>query len=86
MALQERYASCTNGNELLTIPEALEAVTIRTISLLTTDVTTHCLLGVSRDTMEAPLKGLQIQIKMLAKRSKAIWDVLLASEVEDIWW
>lgn len=82
MALQKQYASYTNANELLTIPEALEAVTIRTVSLLTTDVTAHSLLGVSSEMMEAEIRGLHIQMKMFSKHSKVIWDVLLASEVE----
>lgn len=82
VALQEKYASCNKGNEFHRIPEALEAVTTRTISLLTTDVKTQRINGVSRDTMEEAHKSLQIQPKVLAKVSAALWDILLESEEE----
>lgn len=80
--LEERYATYSNVNELLKIHEVLEEVVTKTISLLTTDVITHSLLGVGRDIMEEALKGLQIPAKILAKRSNAMWDVLVASKVE----
>lgn len=60
-------------NELLKIPEALEEVATKTISLLTTDVITHSLLGVGRDIREEVLKGLQIPEKILAKRSNSMY-------------
>lgn len=44
VGLQEKYAPYTNGNEFLTIPEALDAVVTRTISLLTTDMVTRRLI------------------------------------------
>lgn len=46
--LQETFS----GNEFLTITEAFEEVKPRTISLLTSDVRTHKLVGVSREGME----------------------------------
>lgn len=50
--LQAKYESFTKGNEYLTIPEALDVVATRTISLMTTDVKTRKLTGVSRETIE----------------------------------
>lgn len=44
-------------NEVFTIPKAIDAVKTRTISVLTTDVGTRRLIGVSRGTMEEVLKS-----------------------------
>lgn len=80
--LQKKYVPYTNRNELMTIPEALEAVATLTIYLLTTDLTTRQLIDVSRDTMEEALKGLQIQATVHARHPNAMWDALMASEQE----
>lgn len=48
--------------------------------MLTSDVKTHKLIGVSRECMEEALKVLNIHPKILARRSNALWDLLLASE------
>lgn len=45
--MKEDYRDFIQGNELLTIPEALNAVTRRTISLLTSDIKTRKFVGVS---------------------------------------
>lgn len=47
MALQDKYAPFTKGNELFTIPKAVEK-----ISLLSTNVSTWQFLGISRELME----------------------------------
>lgn len=60
VAFQEKYAPYTKANEFLTIPEALDAVTTWTISLMM-DVVTRCFIGVGRKTMEEALKSLQIR-------------------------
>lgn len=52
-------------NEFLNIPEALDAVSTRTISLLTSDMKTRKLIGVSRESMEEALKALNISLKVL---------------------
>lgn len=51
--MQEKYI---DGNVLLTIPEALDAVTTKTISLLITDTKTRKLIRVSRETTKEVLK------------------------------
>lgn len=61
-------------------PRSLEAVTTRKISLLTTDVNTRQLIRVSRNTMA--LKNLQIPLKVLAKMSNVMWNLVLACEEE----
>lgn len=69
-------------NEFLAIPETLNVVNTRTISLLTTDGKIWKFNGVSRETMEQALNCLKIGPKMLARKSNAILDILLASEQE----
>lgn len=41
---------------------------------------TRKLIGVNRDIMEESIKSLNIGAKVLARRSRAMWDILLASE------
>lgn len=52
----QRYMNNTGntkkGNEFLTLPETLEVVTTKTISVLTMDVKTRRLINVNKDTME----------------------------------
>lgn len=69
-----------NHFEFLTIKEALEAVKRRIICLLTSDVKPHKLIGVN--TMEDALKALSINPKFLARRTNALWDLLLQTEYQ----
>lgn len=55
--LKERYEEFTRGNEFLKISKAIDAVKTRNISLLTTDIGTLRLIGVSRETIEEVLKS-----------------------------
>lgn len=64
------------------IPEALDAVNSRIITLLTSNVKSLKLIGVSRETVEETLKKLNIAPKVLARRTNAIWEILLATERE----
>lgn len=57
--VREKCQDYISGNALLTIHSVLEATSRRTISLLTSDVNTRKLLGVSREAMEEVLKGPQ---------------------------
>lgn len=57
------------ANKFVTIAEALEAVNSRIVSLLTSDVKSCKLIGISRKTMEDVLK---INPKVLARRMNAI--------------
>lgn len=49
---------------------------------MTADGKSRKLTGVSRETTEEALKGLSIALKVLARRSHAMWDILLATEQE----
>lgn len=82
VAIKEKYEVYTKGNEFLTIPEALEAVSVRIISLLTADVVTHRLINVSRDTMNEALNCLQVFSKILTRGSSVMWDIQLVNEEE----
>lgn len=55
----------------------MEAVASRTISLLTIDLKTRKLIGISREIMEESQNSLNFSTKMLARRSNAMWDILL---------
>lgn len=55
----------------------MEVSTTRTLSLLTADVNTKKFVAVTRHMME---EALNIGAKVLDRRSKAMWDILLATE------
>lgn len=78
--MQEHFCDYISDNVLLTILSALEAVATKNISLLTTDVKTRNLVGVSRETIEDALTSLNIDASVLTKQSNAMLDILLASE------
>lgn len=75
-----KYEKYLHGNEFLTIPEVLEAVNAEVISLLTTDVKSRQLIGVSRENMKEVLKSLKIMPKMLARSSNSMWDLLSSKQ------
>lgn len=54
----------------------------QTISRLTTDIKTGRLIGVSREVMKEALKSFNILPRLLARRSKAMWDIL-SSTIEE---
>lgn len=69
-------------NEFFTIREAVNAVNSRIISLLTANVKSQKLIGVSRGSMEGALKSINVAPNVLARRSNAMWDILLGTEQE----
>lgn len=56
LEVSKKYQDFIAGNELLIIPSALEAITRRTIPLLTSDVKTRKLVGVNREGLKEVLK------------------------------
>lgn len=50
----------------------MEAITTRTISLLTPDAKTRKFIAVTRDMIEEALKALNIETKLLARKANAI--------------
>lgn len=59
------------------IASVLERVATRTVSLLTADVKTRKLVGVSREIMWSSWKSFDIPARVLCKRIDAMWDILL---------
>lgn len=69
---RRKYAPYTKGIKFLTIFNALQVVANQTIYLLTTDLTTRQLIGISRDSIEEVYRGPQTTPKVLARRSNAM--------------
>lgn len=61
---RQKYEKYLQGNEFLTIPEALEAVNTKVISMLSTDIKSRRHRG--SESMEETLKSLKIIPKVLA--------------------
>lgn len=55
---KKKYEKYIKGHEFLIIPETFDAVNARIISLLSSDVNSRKLIGVSRETMEYCAKSL----------------------------
>lgn len=79
-SLKEQFEDFISGNELLSITLLLEVVSPQTISLFTTDVKTHMLIGVNREIRAETLKSLSVRAKALARTSNVMWDTLLPTE------
>lgn len=74
--LRDEYSSFIFSHELFPMLQVIEAVAARTISLLTADVKLRKYMAVSREAMEEAIK----EAKVLARRSNAMWDILLVTE------
>lgn len=72
MGLRDDYKDFILGNELLPLPSIMEAVAARTIFLLMADVKLRKFMAVSREVMEEDLKALNIEAKVLARKSNAM--------------
>ena len=76
----EKYAQYFQGNRILPIPELVEAVQPKTLSLIVTDMRTRRLAGLKKETFEELLKVAGIPARYFCRRSFATWDVLLPSQ------
>ena len=76
----QKYAKYFRDNEILTIPELVEAVEPHTLSFVLTDLRTRRLAGLKKETFEEVLKTAGIPGRYFHRRSFATWDVLLPSE------
>lgn len=61
-SLEEQYGKFCLGNELIVVPSVGESINTRTITLLTKDVKTRKLIGVSRKVIEEYLKIFSIRV------------------------
>ena len=75
-----RYAKYFKGNEILPIPEIVERIAPRVLSLVVSDLKTKRLVGLSKDTFEELLRKAGILCQYFCRKSFATWDVLLPSE------
>ena len=75
-----KYAKYFKENEILPIPELVEAVKPKTLSFVVTDLRTRRLAGLKKESFEELLKTAGIPGKYFYRRSFSTWDVLLPSE------
>ena len=76
----EKYAKYFKGNEILPIPELVEKLTPRILSLVVSDLKTKKLVGLKRETFEELLKKAGIPCQYFCRKSFATSDVLLPTE------
>ena len=75
-----KYAKYFNGNEILPIPEIVEKITPRVLSLVVSDLKTKRLVGLNKDIFEELLRKAGIPCQYFCRKSFVTWDVLLPSE------
>ena len=76
----EKYAQYFKENEILPIPELVEAVEPKTLSFVVTDLRTRRLVELKKESFEDLLKTAYIPGRYFCCRSFATWDVLLPTE------
>ena len=74
-----KYAEFFKGNEILPIPELLEKLEPRIVSLVVTDLKTRRLVGLKKEGFEDLLRKAGVPCQYFCRRSFATWDVLLPS-------
>ena len=76
----EKYAKYFKGNEIQRIPELVEKLTPRILSLVVSDLKTKRLVGLKKETFEELLRKAGIPCQYFCRKSFATWDVLLPTE------
>ena len=74
-----KYAEYFKGNEILPIPELLEKLEPRIVSLVVTDLKTRRLVGLKKEGFEDLLRKAGVPCQYFCRRSFATWDILLPS-------
>ena len=74
------YAKYFKGNEILPIPEIVEKVTPRILSLVVSDLKTKRLVGLNKETFEELLRKAGIPCQYFCRKSFARGDLLLPTE------
>ena len=74
-----KYADYFKGNEILPIPEILQKIEPRIVSLVVTDLKSRRLVGLKKDGFEDLLRKAGVPCQYLCRKSFATWDVLLPS-------
>ena len=74
-----KYAEYFKGNKILPIPEILQRLEPRIVSLVVSDIKTRRLVGLKKETFEDLLRKAGVPCQYFCRRSFATWDVLLPS-------
>ena len=77
---RDRVEKYFKANEILPIPELVEKLTPRILSLVVSDVKTKRLVGLKKETFEELLRKAGIPCQYFCRKSFATWDVLLPTE------
>ena len=75
-----KYAKYFKGNEILPIPEIVQKMEPRILSLVISDLKTKRLVGLKKETFEEVLRKAGIPYQYFCRKSFATWDVLLPTE------
>ena len=74
-----KFAEYFKGNEILPIPELLQELEPRIVSLVVTDSKSRRLVGLKKEGFEDLLRKAGVPCQYFCRRSFATWDVLLSS-------
>ena len=75
-----KYAKYFKGNEILPIPEIVQKLEPRILSLVISDIETKRLVGLKKEAFEDLLRKAGIPCQYFCRKSFATWDVLLPTE------
>ena len=75
-----KYAKYFNGNEILPIPEIVDKIIPRVLSLVVSDLKTKRLVGLNKDSFEELLRKSGIPCQYFCRKSFATCDVLFPTE------
>ena len=74
-----KYADYFKGNEILPIPEIVQKIEPRIVSLVVTDLKSRRLVGLKKEGFEDLLRKAGVPCQYFCRKSFATWDVLLPS-------
>ena len=74
-----KYADYFKSNEILLIPEILQKIEPRIVSLVVTDLKSRRLVGLKKEGFEDLLRKAGVPCQYFCRKSFATWDVLLPS-------
>ena len=75
-----KYAQYFKGNEILPIPEIIEKLEPRILSLVVSDLKTRRLVGLKKEAFEDLLRKAGVPCQYFCRQSFATWDVLLPTK------
>ena len=75
-----KYAEFFVGNEILPIPEIVQKIEPRIVSLVVTDLKTRRLVGLKRESFEDILHTSGVPCQYFCRKSFATWDILMPTK------